>query len=273
MKKDIFLFYILAFFLFIICGCAANKNVNNTISDFPDPSLKLNENSQLNSPTEDIKEDPFISEEKKSLEDEFKEIPDPFESYNRFMFAFNDKLYFYFLKPVSKGYKKLVHESVRMKVGNFYSNAKMPVRLLNCLFQAKGKGVTKEFGRFTINSTFGLVGFFDVAGSCFKLEPTDEDSDQTLGSYGIGPGFYLVLPFFGPSSLRGSFGLIFDSAMNPINYILVDPFVLSSLEFHERINFISLHIGEYENFKREAIEPYAALRDAYFQNIQSKIKE
>ncbi|MDY6862444.1 MAG: VacJ family lipoprotein [Thermodesulfobacteriota bacterium] len=269
MKKGILLFYFTVFFLYSVCGYAIDKNLNNKMSDSTASPINSNENVQENFP-----DDPFGSEGNEDPIKEFLEIPDPFESYNRFMFAFNDKLYFYFLKPTAKGYKKIIPEFVRTKIGNFYKNVKMPGRLFNCLFQGKGEEAAKEFERFTINSTFGFGGFFDVAGSYFKLEPADEDSEQTLGSYGMGPGFYVVNPFYGPSSFRGCIGLLFDSLLNPLNYIHIfaDPFILPSLEFHERVNFTSFHIGEYENFKRNSLAPYAALRDAYFQNIQSKIK-
>ncbi len=100
-------------------------------------------------------------------DEDYAGISDPLEPINRMFFHFNDKLYFWLLKPVSSGYKVVVPKPARVSVKNFFSNLAFPIRFVNCLLQAKFKGAGYEWGRFLTNSIFGLAGFFDVAGKTF----------------------------------------------------------------------------------------------------------
>ena len=208
-------------------------------------------------------------------ETDFSIVADPIEPFNRAMFWFNDKLYFYFLKPIARVYR-VVPEDIRVSVANFFSNLGAPVRAINAGFQAKFTDAGNEMGRFIINSTVGIAGLFDPAKKFAGIAEKDEDFGQTLGAYGAGPGFYIVLPFFGPSSLRDATGLIIDINMSPVyNYYSKDDKVgeLLILKGVDVINSLSLDKDTYEGIKRDALDPYQFLRDAYIQNREGKIRK
>lgn len=222
----------------------------------------------------DTIDDELLDDEVDLDEDETEvvDIADPFYYWNKGWFYFNDFFYFYLLKPVGIGYRFVFPEVVRNSVRNFFVNITFPIRFVNNLLQAKGKGAEMEFSRFAINSFFGIGGLFDVAKKYNGMDPPPvEDFGQTLGEYGVGPGFYLVWPVLGPSTLRDSIGLAGDSFLNPVNY--VTPFFFDSLAIRavETVNKTSLAIGEYEAFKEGALDPYIALRSAYIQSRKKKI--
>lgn len=198
-------------------------------------------------------------------------IADPLEPLNRAMFTVNDKLYFWVLKPVAKGYSVIVPEWGRIRVSNMFQNITMPVRFVNNLLQLKIRGAGTEVLRFVFNTIAGVGGMFDVAKN-IDLKPQDEDLGQTLGVYGIGNGFYLVWPLLGPSSLRDTVGTVGDYFLDPVNYITpaVDRIAVRSVDI---TNQTSLHIGDYEDLKESALDPYVSFRNAYFQHRNSKIKE
>ena len=199
-------------------------------------------------------------------------IADPIEPWNRLMFNFNDKLYFWALKPVARGYNAVVPEPVRVSVRDFFRNVAMPVRFVNSVLQGKIKGAGTELARFGINTTIGLAGFFDVAKSWFDLNAQDEDLEQTFGSYGVGGMMYIVWPFLGPSTVRDTVGFVGDSFLDVANYL--NPFYIPmSIHAYDRINKTSLDLGTYEDLKESAIEPYTAFRDAYIQYRNGQIKK
>jgi phospholipid-binding lipoprotein MlaA len=222
------------------------------------------------------------SSEQEEDEEEFDDIPegemeidfirDPFEPVNRVFFHFNDKLYFWILKPVATGYKKVTPDQFRICVRNFFSNLIMPIRAVNCLLQGKFIGFGTELLRFLVNSTVGMLGLMDPAQTALKLEKQDEDFGQTLGLYGLGPGFFINWPVLGPSSVRGTVGFVGDLYLDPVAWVSIDFgewFIMSS---YEMVNTTSLSLGEYEALKKAALDPYVALRDAYYQYRQNKIK-
>jgi len=207
------------------------------------------------------------------LDESHVSIADPLEPVNRFFFHFNDKLYFWVLKPAAKGYSAVVPEPARKGVKNFFNNLSFPVRFVNCVLQGKFEGAGYEFGRFMINSTIGLAGFMDRATNQFEMPEYDEDLGQTFGSYGIGHGFFLNLPFLGPSSLTDTIGSAGDYFLEPLNYLELETKYDLSITAFETVNKTSLRIGEYEDLKKSALDPYVAYRDAYFQYRQSQIKK
>lgn len=204
-------------------------------------------------------------------------IPDPIESLNRFFFDFNDKLYFWILKPVATGYKALLPEVARVGVRNFFFNLRMPIHAINCLLQGKLEGFGIEVSRFVLNTTVGVCGFWDPAKKFFNYQRQDEDFGQTLGFYGFGPGFYIDWPFLGPKSFRDTVGFVAGLFLDPLDYIVsgIDNAVLVNMGIraYDIVNKTSLELGEYESFKKAAIDPYVSLRDAYYQYRKSKIKE
>lgn len=201
------------------------------------------------------------------------EIPDPLEPMNRVFFQFNDKLYFYLLKPVASGYKAVLPTTIRTSVGNFFDNIIYPIRFVSCLFQGKIEGAFVETGRFLTNSTIGLAGLFDPATDLLNLKKYDEDAGQTLGTWGLGFGFYLDLPFLGPSSLRDGIGKVGDYFLDPIYYFCPDFWDKAAFKSTDVINSTSFHIGDYESLKESSIDPYIALRNAYFQYRTRAVEE
>jgi phospholipid-binding lipoprotein MlaA len=205
-------------------------------------------------------------------EEEEATISDPLEPFNRAMFHFNDKLYFWALKPVAQGYNWVVPEKARVSVKNFFSNLAFPVRFISCILQADFKGAAAEFGRFTVNTIWGVGGLLDPSSSeQLNLPKGDADLGETLGVYGLGQGFYLVWPVLGPSSARDSVGIVGDFFLYPVSYIRPWPAWLG-VRTYEEVNDASLRIGDYESLKQAAIDPYLALRDAYRQYRQKKVE-
>ena len=192
-------------------------------------------------------------------------VSDPLEPVNRAFFVFNDKLYFWVLKPVSRGYAKVMPQPARRGVKNFFSNIATPVRLVNCTLQAEFKGAWVEIERFTINTTLGVAGFGDPARNWWSLTKHPADLGQTLGRYGLGAALYIDWPLIGPSCARDTVGQVGDLFLDPVNYLVPQPDYRLGIKSCDIVNGTSLRIGEYEDFKKAAIDPYAALRDAYFQ--------
>ncbi len=195
-------------------------------------------------------------------------VRDPLERYNRAMFKFNDKLYFWVLEPVTRGYKKAVPEDFRVLINNVYKNVLSPIRIVNSLLQFKVKEAGVDLTRFVVNSTVGVGGLRDV-GSCMGLNEHDEDFGQTLGFYGVGPGFYVVWPVLGASTARDSVGLVGDYFLSPLVYVPFYPAV--GIWMHDRVNALSFRLGDYEALKKAAVDPYIAVRSAYYQNRQAAI--
>jgi len=223
--------------------------------------------------TSDIEEENnFMDDFEEEYQEEAGRVADPIAPWNRAMFHFNDKFYFWSLRPFAKGYKAVVPRPVRVGVRNFFNNITTPVRLANCLLQGKVESACAEISRFLVNSTIGVLGFGNPAKKDPLLNSSEEDLGQTLAAYRIGNGFYIVWPFLGPSTLRDSVGMIGDGFLNPVNY--VEPVEAAvGITAYETMNETSFRIGDYESFKKAAIEPYEALRDAYIQNRKKKVSE
>ncbi len=199
-------------------------------------------------------------------------LADPIEPVNRAIFIFNDRAYFWVLKPVARGYSAVVPEAWRASVRNFFSNLATPIRFVNNLLQGKIRGAGTELLRLGINSTIGMGGLFDPATTGFHIAKRDEDFGQTLGRYGLGGGFYIVWPLLGPSSARDTVGMVGDGFLDPVNY-LPDPWVIVGIKAFKTENNVSLSIGDYEALTESALDPYVAVRDAYVQNRAKKVRE
>lgn len=229
--------------------------------------------------SQDQSNDEFLDEFAQELQVEKKS--DPLEGYNRVMTKFNDGLYEYVMYPVAKGYKNVTTQGVRDGVDNFFHNLMYPFRLVNNLLQGKLKNALEETQRFLINTTIGFFGIFDVAKSEFNIQPHNEDFGQTLGYWGVGSGPHIVLPFFGPSNLRDSFGSYADSTFdptNPQNEIFENGLTTNyaqyvSMKFLQQTNKTAQDINAYHNLKKDAVDLYPYLRDIYEQYRQKQINE
>ncbi|MCM2283848.1 MAG: VacJ family lipoprotein [Desulfobacula sp.] len=258
------------------------QEVNPVAPLLSEDSLSLSSNNPINNTAFFLAQGTQIKPEQDSSEDEIFEdyqnsgkiqpVSDPLYYFNYAMYTFNDVLYFAVLQPISSSYKALTPPLFRKGVSHFFHNLLFPVRFVNNLLQGRIKDAGTEIEIFLINSTIGVLGFGQVAQNEFGLKTCDEDLGQTFGSYAIGNGFYLVLPVLGPSTLRDAVGLAGDSFLTPVNY--VDPWELSmGIKSYDTINSLSFRLGDYEALKAAAVEPYIAIRNAYIQNREKKIKE
>ena len=196
---------------------------------------------------------------------------DPWESFNRRMFAFNRRLDRYVMKPVAKVWNFVVPDLAQQSLANAFDNIAMPRRLLNSLFQLKMEGAGRELARFFLNISMGIGGFFDVATE-LGIPRSEEDTGQTLGHYGVGPGPYLVLPFLPPLTIRDGVGFAADGAMQPISYVA--PFAATAgMRGGQIVNDRSLNLETFEEFEQATFDLYSALRNAYLQRRQRLIEE
>lgn len=239
-------------------GDSIDQNETLLISEVSEPQQTLQD---------EVKKE---EEELEYLEEEEDEIADPLEPFNRVTFYFNDKLYFWVVKPVAKGYSTVLPEDVRIAIRNVFNNITTPIRFVNNLLQFKMKSAGNELLRFGLNSTVGVLGLCDYAGKKMGIRMQDEDFGQTLGVWGLGPVFYINWPVLGPSSVRDTVGLAGDYFLDPVSYVnpLFDSFAIRA---GDKVNRASLSIGQYEEIKKDALDPYTAFKDIYYQYRKSKI--
>lgn len=201
---------------------------------------------------------------------------DPLAPFNEKMFTFNLKLDDWILRPVAGGYAAVLPQPVREGVGRFFDNARVIPRFANNLFQLKLAEAGGEVARFGINSTLGVVGLFDPADEWFGIKQHPNDFGLTIRYYDIPTGPYLMLPFMGPSTIGDVIGSAADGAMDPISYFV--PFYVSiavavGRRGIEAVNYRSLHLDQFEQADRYAIDLYGAVQDAYLQTRTHKVKE
>jgi phospholipid-binding lipoprotein MlaA len=198
---------------------------------------------------------------------------DPFERFNEKMFWFNREVVDRFvLKPIATGWDFLLPDPVQRSVHNFFDNLAVVRRVVNNSLQLKFDGAATELARFTINSTVGVVGFFDVAKDGFGIEQRDEDTGQTFGVWGAGPGPFLVLPFLPPLTVRDGIGYAFDVAMTPYTYFI--PWWASIAgTFTNTVNERSLNLDRFERVAESTVDLYGAVRNAYLQRRAAAIKQ
>ena len=228
--------------------------------------------------------DPAVSEFAESDDfeafDEFNEfedtqstgIYDPLSGYNRFMTGFNDHFYVLLLRPVAKGYRFIVIKPVRQAIDRAFTNAVYPIRFVNNLLQLKVKRAGVETARFCVNTTMGLAGLFDPAQNCMGMDAYPEDFGQTLGHYGAGSGFPIVLPFAGPSNLRDLLGYAPDMYLQPMTYVR-DVKVSFAVGVMDHFNALSLYLDEYDAMREDAIDLYIFQRDVYEMRREKMIEE
>ncbi|MFT4608088.1 MAG: phospholipid-binding lipoprotein MlaA [Gammaproteobacteria bacterium] len=206
---------------------------------------------------------------------------DPFESYNRSMDTFNKNVDHYVLKPVAKGYDAITPSPVQKGVGNFFSNLDDVLVIFNDLFQFKFKQLASDTGRLLVNSTVGLFGLIDWA-SDMGLEKHNEDFGQTLGYWGISSGPYLILPFFGPSTVRDTGGLFTDSSyLDPINNEVHERWVYPnrnrdisiSLTIVKAVDFRAGLLKAENVLNEAALDPYIYVREVFLQRRNNLVHD
>jgi phospholipid-binding lipoprotein MlaA len=216
---------------------------------------------------------------------------DPLESMNTGIFEFNRQMDRFILKPVAKGYNFITPDQVQVGVSNFFYNIRFAPRFLNNVFQGKMKGAGIELGRFLVNSTVGVAGFFDIAKKIDLVTP-EEDFGQTLGFYGVKPGPYLIVPFLPPFTVRDFVGYVGDIFLNPINWLVVPiievdgvPSVIaqknrtttSFIQIGSRagdiINERSRNLEKFQGVEEATLDLYTAVRNAYLQKRAQAIRE
>lgn len=229
--------------------------------------------------------DPFATEQ------ENVEEYDPWEPFNAVMFEVNRKIDRYALKPIAKGYNWVMPDAAQRGVENFFHNIRTGPRMVNNVLQGKFAGAGTELGRFLLNTTFGLGGFFDVAKH-MRIETPDEDFGQTLGYYGVPPGPYLVIPLFPPFTLRDVTGYVVDLALDPVNWLVFPlweirnvPSVVSHpnrttstiAQLGGRSAFIinerALNLESFQGVEEATVDLYSAVRNAYLQKRAKAIRE
>lgn len=190
------------------------------------------------------------------------EPSDPLETVNRGIYKFNDTADRYVLKPVAKRYVEYVPSFIRTGVHNFLSNLAYPTVIVNDLLQGKVKQGADDFARLFVNTTVGLGGLFDVATQA-GLPAHDEDFGQTLGYYGLEPGWFLMLPLLGPSNGRDLVGRAGDYFTDPLNYVEEDEVRWSVTA----VAVVDLRAGllPADRFIEDSLDPYIALRTAYLE--------
>lgn len=185
---------------------------------------------------------------------------DPWESFNRKIFAFNDRVDRWVLRPVAKGYRAVTPDFVESGVSQFFSNLGEIRNLFNAGLQWKWGEAGRSVSRFGINSTFGFFGVLDVA-SDLNIEKVDEDFGQTLGAWGVGGGPYVVLPFLGPSNIRDTVSILPDRLLDPTQYVDHVPTGNSLLA----LELVDLRASLLDIDNIISGDRYAFIRDAYLQ--------
>jgi phospholipid-binding lipoprotein MlaA len=197
---------------------------------------------------------------------------DPFEDTNRKMFAFNERVIDYVLDPIMVGYRFAVPSPARRGLRLAFQNLDAPRILVNDLLQLRFRDAGETLGRFVLNTAFGFGGIFDV-GEAAGWVRHDADFGQTLGKMGVASGPYLMVPVFGPTTVRDGFGSIIDLAFQPLAYILGPAEIMLQLYIGSGNGLIAIDANhdKLEALEESSIDYYAALRSAYLQNRRAAV--
>ena len=261
------------FTILILSLCFINVTLSPSFADdFGDDVIDAN-------PALEVEADYILDgEDDWESEEDVLVVNDPLREFNTAMFSFNDKVITYVFNPISKVYDAVIPRVAQKSINNIFLNIAAPKRFFNKLFQLKPKPAGIVAGRFLINSTIGLGGMFDPAKAAFKLEKQSEDFGQTLGHYGMGEGFYLVVPIMGPTTGRDILGYVGDAVFSPLTwftYTDVDPEDAWTIaKYVRRVNNYSYNVRDnYERIVDDAFDPYTAIQHAYVQNRRKKIAD
>jgi phospholipid-binding lipoprotein MlaA len=262
---------LLTLFLVLSLATSARASLN------PGPEAQTVATAQTSDAEEDAPtyEDPFADDpfsDDLYAEGEWgEEWSDPLEPVNRAVFWVNDKGYFYILKPVARVFR-VVPPPIRSGLSRMFDNLKSPLRAVSSLLQLKFAQSGVELSRLVINTTIGVGGFYDPAKNWWELHKQEEDLGQVLGHYGVGEGFYLVLPLLGSSTLRDGVAMVPQFYTDPLYWTLHrdGQFVAKGVN---AVNAISLDKDTYESIVAEQLDPYLFVRDAYLQRRAGLVRE
>ncbi len=214
------------------------------------------------------------SNHSKNMIDKTSQAQDPWEGFNRGTFAFNKVFDKYLLAPLAKGYRIILPDEIRTGVRNFLSNLKEPWTSINAVLQGDFKNSGKSLLRFSLNTTIGLLGIFDVA-STMGIEKQKEDFGQTLAVYGVGSGPYLVLPLLGPSTVRDAVGQVAGFVADPVtialnkdgkeNWLWIGT-GLKGIDFREQ------NLEKIDNLEATSVDFYATIRSLYLERRNRMIR-
>jgi phospholipid-binding lipoprotein MlaA len=201
-------------------------------------------------------------------------FPDPFEAVNRRTFTFNRRVDRWVISPVARAYGAVVPDLAKSGIRNFLANLATPVRLVNDLLQGRFRDAGATMSRFGINTLAGFAGFVDTAAE-LGIPPHDSDFGETLAVSGVGSGPFLIVPVFGPTTLRDGVGTLVDTAINPTLYLTagVSPILSATIGTGaESLAEREARDRDLTRLEEGSVDFYAALRSAYYQNRIAEIE-
>jgi len=212
------------------------------------------------------------NENYKNDEKTYDEVYDPYQKLNRKIFAFNSVLDHLILRPIAVGYKNITNDYTKARVGNFIDNINEPLTIVNYTIQLNANGTLKSLWRFIINTTLGVGGLFDIA-SKVNLNSNPQTFGNSLAHYGVGPGPYLVIPFFGGTNARDVTDSLFsNNALNPLKYSMHRDFKVifaSTKLVHDRTKILPFT----DHVAKTSTDPYITIRTSIHQNREYRIHE
>jgi phospholipid-binding lipoprotein MlaA len=218
--------------------------------------------------SQNAKVKPAKVEENDLEEYEVALVPDPLEPVNRATFWLNHQIYRFVLRPISKGYEKIVPRPVRKGIYNAYENVKFPVRLVNNALQGNFTRARQELEKFLINSSIGVGGIIRQSDRIPELaEVPRTDTGLTFAKWGMSSGPYLVIPLLGPSTFRDTVGLVGDAALNPVSWvtIMTGEFWVVVFPYVNTLRAMPEQLGTYDSVTENALDRYLAARSAFIQ--------
>jgi len=259
----------------LLPGKASAADENDRVpmaTGFESANDGLNQASEVIELAQNLGEEGALAKSEEDAPDETVGEWDPWEPFNEKTFWLNRQIDRFLLKPVAKGYNAVLPDLIRGGIANMFDNLDVTRRLVNNILQLKLAGAGRELARFTVNSTIGIAGFFDVARSAFDIAQSDRDTGQTLGVYGIGPGPYLVLPLLPPLTVRDFFGFVADEAMYPLSYFIPTGANIGMTAV-ETISDRAATVDRYQGVEDTAVDLYGSVRNAYFQRRAADLKK
>lgn len=269
MVRSIYLLEVFLFTLLLFACSSASKRESS-------PTGQLTGNAQNpKNATEQADDASFDTDDEADYT-----VSDPLEAFNRPMHSFNEFFIRYLINPTAEAWQFILPSFIRKGVQNFFSWAYTPGRLVNNLLQANFKGAGKETAQFIVNGTVGMLGFYDAANEIFEIEKGESNTDKTLRTWRIPEGPYVVWPFIGPHTLRGTLGFTGDIFLQPQAVLVpvyikpktlwVDFGIVAGTYTVRAVNDASFNPKAYDELVRDAIDSYSFIRDIYLQNIRKE---